>query len=102
MTAPKTSNRPLIAMIAVYMLFVLATLRWFQKALMFGSATYRERGISVVEIAVVAGPLLVTVAMLAATIMWWKKGKRKVSYALFAITFAAFLFIVMFVRAPPP
>ena len=89
-------------MIMAYVLFVLATLRWFQKALMLGLETYRERGISLVEFAVLAGPLLVTVAMLSATIMSWNKGRRKVSYALFMTTLAAFLFIITFFRAPPP
>lgn len=85
MTEAKSSNLPLIGMILVYMLCALGAFGHFFMGLLFGSEVYRDRGIPLAEWVLIAGPLMVIGAMLAATIMLWNKGHRRIAYGLFAL-----------------
>jgi len=100
MTDARPSVVPLILMVLVYMLFVLGAAGYFFTGLMFGSEIYRDRGIPLAEWAMIAGPLVFTIAMLSATIMFWNKGRQRVSYALFAAMLIAVLAVLTLFKAP--
>lgn len=102
MTHPKPSNLPLILMTMWYVLLSLCALILAFFGLIWGSEVYRGGGIPIGELAITYGPLLVTVTLLIATIMLWNKGRRTVTYGLFAgsllivpvaLYFTGFLFI---------
>lgn len=100
MTRGKPSVLPLIAMTMVYLLCALAAYGYLHMSLMFGSEIHREQGIPLAEWAVITAPLLVTITMLSATIVFWNKGLRRVSYGLFTAMMIAVLALFTLFEAP--
>lgn len=84
MTGKPPSAAPLVLMTMWYVLLGAGSLLWFFIGLMFGSEVFRDRGIPLMEWAMIVGPLLTTAALLISTIVLWKQGRRGITYALFA------------------
>ena len=78
----KQSDIPLVLMILWYALLLAGTGMLMFFGMAFGSEAYRDRGIPLIEWVIIAGPFLVCLAMLAATVWLWNAGKYKATYAL--------------------
>jgi uncharacterized protein with PQ loop repeat len=84
MTQGRPSQAPLVLMCMWYLLLAAGSFVWFFVGILFGSEAYRDRGIPLIEWGMIAGPLLMSVALLIATIVLWNRGRRRETYWLCA------------------
>jgi hypothetical protein len=100
MSEGKPSNLPLIAMTMVNMLWAAAASVYLYKGVIFGWEIDRHHGIPLNQLGAIAAPLVITIAMLSATILFWFNGQRRVSYALTAAMLIAAVAVFTLFRAP--
>ncbi|MEM8725249.1 MAG: hypothetical protein AAGE86_06990 [Pseudomonadota bacterium] len=96
MTEQKPSNLPLILMIVWYVFALLGTGLLLLVGVMFGSEVYRNEPMPLVEWVTIAGPFVLNVVFLIATILLWINGKRQAAFAIVGLSCVGFLgFLVL-------
>ncbi|MBV7259537.1 hypothetical protein [Erythrobacter crassostreae] len=78
------SNWPLVPIVIWYCLLLLGSGSLFLLGLAFGSEAYRNSPIPLVELAFIAGPLVVSGGFFAATLYFWNTAKRQFAYGITA------------------
>ena len=86
MTDTKLSVLLLVLILGWYILLALGGAAWMLFGLAWGSEVYRGRGMPLIEWVILFAPLLVSIALLIASIISWRRGKRLVVSALFIVS----------------
>ena len=85
---------PLIVMLLFYGLLTIGAGGIFLLGLAFGSEAYRSAGIPLTELLLVAGPLLITILLILATVLLWNAKKYTATYILFGVSLLIILVMV--------
>lgn len=73
---------PLVAMLIWYGLLLTGSAGLSLIGLMFGSEAYRSKAIPLAELAMIAGPLIISAALTGATVYLWNIGRTQAAYVL--------------------
>ena len=96
MSDKKQAIWPLIVMLLFYGLLMIASGVIFMVGLAFGSEAYRSAGIPLQELLLVAGPLLITILLILATVLLWNAKKYTATYILFGVSLLLILVMIPF------
>ncbi len=88
MTETKPSNLPLAMMLIWYVLMIMGCGMLLLIGMAFGSEAYRDRAIPLLEWLVIAGPFVVAIALLVATLWLWNRARYSAAYAVCAVSIA--------------
>lgn len=94
MSDKKQAIWPLIVMLLFYGLLMIASGVIFMVGLAFGSEAYRSAGIPLQELLLVAGPLLITILLILATVLLWNAKKYTATYILFGVSLLLILVMI--------
>lgn len=96
MDSKRPSVLPLVLMIIWYALLLVGTGGFFLIGLMFGSEAYRGQPMPLIDWIRISGPILVNLALLGLTIMFWNKDLRPISFTITGLSVVAVLGAVLF------